>query len=97
MKKDGMMENVTQAQAALATGSIAAIAAHWRLTGALLGAGSGLLGYENVAENVANFALLFRSESLGLDQVCLITTKNPVSLLNCSKNNYHHFYHPILF
>lgn len=73
MKKDSLLENVGQAQAALSTGAIAAYATRYRLFGTLLTVGSGLLGNQNVTENVANFVLSFKSEHLELDNVCLIT------------------------
>lgn len=70
MKKDALKENVAQAQLALTSGAVAAYSVRWLLTGTLLSAGSGLLGMENVAENVTDFALLFKSENLRLDNVC---------------------------
>lgn len=75
IKKDEVKESIDQTRIALGSGAIAAFAARWPIAGTLLSAGSGLLGFENLKENVASFASCFKSENLEWYNVRLISNE----------------------
>lgn len=75
-----MLENVGQMKLSLAGGSAIAVASGYRLFGALLGGASGVLNMDNVAENVANFGLFFKTESSQIGNVCSTVEKSNLKL-----------------
>lgn len=75
MKKDEWKESIEQARCALGGTAIAAFASRWLIAGTLLSAGSGLLGFENLKENVAGFATFLKSENMEWYNVRLLSNE----------------------